>query len=68
MESTTDTGNIITPLNRANFQLEKTIFSTVTIISYVFSQVLNKSLNAALEMWPVTHITVLTAEKAITSV
>jgi len=48
METTTDTKSTIILFNRANSQLQNTIFQLITSITYAFSPVVNKSLPAAL--------------------
>jgi len=48
METTTDTKSTIILFDRANSQLQNTIFQLITSITYAFSPVVNKSLPAAL--------------------
>jgi len=46
METTTDTRSTIALLDRANSQLQNTVFNIVRTISYAFSPVMNKILHA----------------------
>ena len=48
METTSDTKSTMTPFNRTGSQLQNSIFSTVTTISYPFLPVMNDSLHATL--------------------
>ena len=60
METTTDTNNTITLFNRANSQLQNTIFfNTVIAIGYAFSPAISKNLQAVMikifmAVWNVT--------------
>ena len=48
METTTDTTSTITLVDRANSQLQNSMWNVVITISYVFSPVKNRSLHATL--------------------
>jgi len=48
METTADTKSAITLFDRESSHLQNTIFNTVTIISYAFSPMMNRSLHAIL--------------------
>ena len=69
METTIDTKSTIILFDRANSQLQNTIFNMVTTTSSAFSPARNNSLHAVLvkiawpsRMWLVFYITVATAE------